>query len=227
MYYLVVPFLNTRSPILRSAFLGATLVLANACGDETSVEPFSPGIFDASVISAVPESGSRVADSGGGTTTTGTTGTAGSGGAGGTTAGGTSAGGTTAGGTTVGGTTGGTSAGEGDAGKVVRDAGSDASDPPEAGAFLGGLFGGGGQLEPAGDAGAGPHDPTKNDLDPKGNVNPMLPPKADNPAECPSLAPPNPVGDCLGLPIYVICGYGKQGGAEYTCTCDWYHWLCI
>jgi hypothetical protein len=64
------------------------------------------------------------------------------------------------------------------------------------------------------------------ELDPNGEVNPKLPPKKDNPPECPSLAPPNPVGNCLGLPIYVICGYGAEGGQQYTCTCDWYHWLC-
>jgi hypothetical protein len=46
-------------------------------------------------------------------------------------------------------------------------------------------------------------------------------PAADNPAECPAVAPENPVGDCLGLPIYVECRYGT-----YTCVCDWYHWLC-
>jgi hypothetical protein len=66
----------------------------------------------------------------------------------------------------------------------------------------------------------------KGELDPNGEVNPKLPPKKDNPPECPSLAPPNPVGNCLGLPIYVICGYGAEGGQQYTCTCDWYHWLC-
>ena len=47
-------------------------------------------------------------------------------------------------------------------------------------------------------------------------------PSADNPAECPAKAPEDPVGDCLGLPVYVECNYGT-----YSCVCDWYHWLCF
>ena len=50
-------------------------------------------------------------------------------------------------------------------------------------------------------------------------------PSPDNPAECPSVAPENPVGDCLGLPIYLTCEYGDDT-YWYVCTCDWYHWLC-
>lgn len=46
-------------------------------------------------------------------------------------------------------------------------------------------------------------------------------PSPDNPAECPATAPENPIGDCLGLPIYLECNYGT-----YFCVCDWYHWLC-
>gem|GEM_PF-7116968 len=46
-------------------------------------------------------------------------------------------------------------------------------------------------------------------------------PSPDNPAECPAVAPENPIGDCLGLPIYLECNYGT-----YFCVCDWYHWLC-
>lgn len=46
-------------------------------------------------------------------------------------------------------------------------------------------------------------------------------PSPNNPAECPAVAPENPIGDCLGLPVYVECNYGT-----YTCICDWYHWLC-
>jgi hypothetical protein len=46
-------------------------------------------------------------------------------------------------------------------------------------------------------------------------------PSPDNPAECPDVAPDNPFGDCLGLPVYVVCTYGT-----YTCICDWYHWMC-
>jgi hypothetical protein len=46
-------------------------------------------------------------------------------------------------------------------------------------------------------------------------------PSPNNPAECPAMAPENPVGDCLGLPIYLECEYGT-----YYCVCDWFHWLC-
>lgn len=46
-------------------------------------------------------------------------------------------------------------------------------------------------------------------------------PSPSNPAECPATAPEDPVGDCLGLPIYLECNYGT-----YFCVCDWYHWLC-
>jgi hypothetical protein len=46
-------------------------------------------------------------------------------------------------------------------------------------------------------------------------------PSPNNPAECPATAPENPVGDCLGLPVYLECEYGT-----YYCVCDWYHWLC-
>lgn len=91
---------------------------------------------------------------------------------------------------------------------------------------LGGLFGGG-DAGAVADAGGNTGNPGKGELDPNGAINPNLPPKADNPKECPSLAPPNPVGSCLGLPIYVGCGYGKAGGPQLSCTCDWYHWLCI
>jgi hypothetical protein len=50
-------------------------------------------------------------------------------------------------------------------------------------------------------------------------------PSPSNPAECPAVAPENPVGDCLGLPIYLVCEYGDDT-YWYVCTCDWYHWLC-
>jgi len=46
-------------------------------------------------------------------------------------------------------------------------------------------------------------------------------PSPNNPAECPATAPENPVGDCLGLPVYLECSYGT-----YYCVCDWFHWLC-
>jgi len=47
-------------------------------------------------------------------------------------------------------------------------------------------------------------------------------PNKDNPKECPAVAPENPIGDCIGVGIYVTCGY-----TTYNCICDWYHWLCI
>lgn len=47
-------------------------------------------------------------------------------------------------------------------------------------------------------------------------------PDPGNAAECPALSPENPVGDCLGLPIYLTCGY-----KNWDCVCDWYHWLCV
>jgi len=64
----------------------------------------------------------------------------------------------------------------------------------------------------------------------EGGMTPPLPPPeylpaADNPPECPATAPEDPVGDCAGLPIYVVCNYGDDN-YWYTCTCDWYHWLC-
>jgi hypothetical protein len=53
-----------------------------------------------------------------------------------------------------------------------------------------------------------------------------LPASPDNPPECPDVAPENPVGDCLGLPVYLGCQWGNDE-RTYTCICDWYHWLCI
>jgi hypothetical protein len=54
---------------------------------------------------------------------------------------------------------------------------------------------------------------------------PLYLPSPNNPAECPAVAPENPVGDCLGLPVYLVCEYGDDV-YWYVCTCDWYHWLC-
>jgi hypothetical protein len=48
------------------------------------------------------------------------------------------------------------------------------------------------------------------------------PPAPDNPAECPSEAPADPLGPCLGLPVYLECNYGS-----YFCICDWFHWICV
>jgi hypothetical protein len=58
------------------------------------------------------------------------------------------------------------------------------------------------------------------------DVLPGFTPLPNNPKECPAGAPANPVGPCLGLPIYVGCNY-TNGQRQYSCVCDWYHWLCI
>jgi hypothetical protein len=46
-------------------------------------------------------------------------------------------------------------------------------------------------------------------------------PSPDNPPECPDVAPADPFGSCVGLPVYVTCEYGS-----YSCICDWVHWIC-
>jgi hypothetical protein len=51
---------------------------------------------------------------------------------------------------------------------------------------------------------------------------PPGPAAADNPKECPETAPENPIGSCIGVPVYATCNYGS-----YSCLCDWIHWLCI
>jgi hypothetical protein len=48
------------------------------------------------------------------------------------------------------------------------------------------------------------------------------PPSPDNPTECPSEAPADPWGPCVGLPVYLECNYGT-----YFCICDWIHWICV
>lgn len=55
---------------------------------------------------------------------------------------------------------------------------------------------------------------------------PGFSPSPDNPPECPQGAPENPIGDCLGLPVYLGCSY-SDGTRVYNCICDWYHWLCL
>jgi hypothetical protein len=56
--------------------------------------------------------------------------------------------------------------------------------------------------------------------------NPLTPgdrtPDPKNIPECPKVAPENPIGSCIGVPVYAVCGY-----TTYTCICDWYHWLCL
>ena len=96
-----------------------------------------------------------------------------------------------------------------------------------AGAGAAAASGTGGSSPATADAGT-PAVPDEGELPDLSGVLPPLstpdnrPPAPDNPAECPAVAPENPVGDCLGLPIYVVCNYGT-----YSCTCDWYHWLCF
>lgn len=51
-----------------------------------------------------------------------------------------------------------------------------------------------------------------------------LEPDPSNVPECPKAAPENPIGSCIGVPIYALCSYG---GGKYNCVCDWYHWLCL
>jgi hypothetical protein len=86
-----------------------------------------------------------------------------------------------------------------------------------AGMSSGGSGGSGGSSGEGGESGEG------------GTVAPEPPPEylpsPSNPPECPAVAPEDPVGDCLGLPVYVTCEYGDDN-YWYVCTCDWYHWLC-
>ena len=111
--------------------------------------------------------------------------------------------------------------GDGDDGNEFGD--GDSSGPVDGGAgtdfgsILCGLIGGcdGGVMPPA------PTDAAISD-DPNDTIVPGREPDPSNAPECPKHAPENPVGDCLGKPIYVQCGY-----TTYHCICDWYHWLCI
>jgi hypothetical protein len=45
--------------------------------------------------------------------------------------------------------------------------------------------------------------------------------------DCPPEPPPIPIigGLCAG--IYYGCGWTNQSGQQYSCICDWVHWLCI
>jgi hypothetical protein len=45
--------------------------------------------------------------------------------------------------------------------------------------------------------------------------------------DCPAEPPPIPIigGLCAG--IYYGCGWTNQSGQQYSCICDWVHWLCI
>lgn len=48
-------------------------------------------------------------------------------------------------------------------------------------------------------------------------------PSVDNIAECPDVAPADPWGPCIGVPVYATCKYGTT----YSCLCDWIHWICV
>jgi hypothetical protein len=97
----------------------------------------------------------------------------------------------------------------GGAGASGGDGGSGATFPGGAGGI--GVIGGAG--------GGAPLVPPPTDVT-------TLPPSPDNPPECPAVAPENPVGDCLGLPVYLSCSW-SDGTRTYSCVCDWYHWLCV
>lgn len=45
--------------------------------------------------------------------------------------------------------------------------------------------------------------------------------------DCPKEPPPIPIigGLCAG--IYYGCGWTNTKGQQYSCICDWIHWLCI
>lgn len=58
--------------------------------------------------------------------------------------------------------------------------------------------------------------------DPNDTVVPGREPDPANPKECPQHAPENPIGSCIGVPVYAVCSY-----TTYNCICDWIHWICI
>jgi hypothetical protein len=45
--------------------------------------------------------------------------------------------------------------------------------------------------------------------------------------DCPKEPPPIPIigGLCAG--VYYGCGWTNGAGQQYSCICDWIHWLCI
>lgn len=106
---------------------------------------------------------------------------------------------------------------------VAAAAGGGGGGSPAAVAAVGGRSGAvAGAAAPAASGGAAaPVLPDLSQILPPPSTPESRVPSPSNPAECPAVAPENPIGDCLGLPIYVECNYGT-----YTCICDWYHWLC-
>lgn len=51
--------------------------------------------------------------------------------------------------------------------------------------------------------------------------------KAGSAPECPEEPPPIPLlgGLCLG--VYWSCGWENEAGEQYSCVCDWVHYLCL
>jgi hypothetical protein len=76
-----------------------------------------------------------------------------------------------------------------------------------------------GPVPPDGAGGTGP-------VDPYGPYREGFTPAPNNPPECPKGAPANPIGSCVGLPVYLACNY-TNGTVNYGCICDWVHWLCL
>jgi hypothetical protein len=79
-----------------------------------------------------------------------------------------------------------------------------------------------GPVPPGGTGGAG----GTGGVDPYGPYREGFTPLPTNAKECPPGAPANPIGSCVGLPIYLGCGY-TNGTVQYNCVCDWVHWLCL
>ncbi len=86
------------------------------------------------------------------------------------------------------------------------------------GSILCGLFG----CDDAGTPPATPSDGNATSGDPNDTIVPGREPDATNIPECPKHAPENPIGSCIGVPIYATCGY-----SGYNCICDWIHWICL
>jgi hypothetical protein len=96
-----------------------------------------------------------------------------------------------------------------------RDAGAGAGDLAGLGGLLGGLFG---------DAGAPPKDAGFTPPPDGGGAWKL---NEGSFVDCPAEPPPIPIigGLCAG--IYYGCGWTSQSGQQYSCICDWVHWLCI
>jgi hypothetical protein len=109
--------------------------------------------------------------------------------------------------------------GDGDGDYNTSDSGAPGPMGGDIGSILCGLVGGcpdGGPLPPA------PHDGGVVSNDPNDTIVPGREPDPNNLKECPKHAPENPIGSCIGVPIYGTCSY-----TTYHCICDWIHWICI